>query len=564
MDKADRGHANETVASGQPVAGASRRDILIAGLAGVAVPGLAGLAVPLVAPLASLPAKAAPTVPPAMNHAPAGAGAPRSAGPSFEADLGAGSPLRIPFTPGERLREPEVRRSVDGVLATTLRAAYGYRDIGGYRLYLRGYEGQMPGPTLRVQPGDVLRLTLINDLPPNREQMPAFMNQPHMLNLTNFHFHGGHVSPAGVSDNVLRTMVPGSRYEVEIRIPQDHPRGTYWYHPHHHGSADVQLSSGMVGVLIIEDGPEQVPEVVAAKDVTMVLGEVVFDGFGMVEGFEALFSETSVRFLSLNGQRAPTITMRPGEVQRWRLVHAGYQDDLFLHLAGHRMEAIARDGIGLVLMGEGQVCTDQPERTDAVLIAPGQRIDVLVKAGAPGSYALQALPYNQGYPSPFGPIATLMVEGEPLDMALPGRLAPPPLPTIRDEEITNRRELVFSAVVPEAEAAAHWREFTFLIDGKVFDINRVDHAITLGAVEEWTLVNAHFHDHIFHIHVNPFELIKVNGDPIPPVWLDTVVLPRNGSLTFRSRFTDFPGRYVLHCHMMNHEEMGMMQLIEVS
>lgn len=560
MDKTERG-AVQAAPGTKP--GTSRREILAAGLAGLAVPGLAS---PLVAPLISLPARAAPATP-AMNHSPAppaGEGGPGRALPPEDMRFGAGAPLRSPFTPGEILREPQERRSVNGELVTTLRAAYGYRDIGGYRLYLRGFEDQMPGPTLRAQPGDVLRITLINDLPPNREQMPAYMNQPHMLNLTNFHVHGLHVSPAGLSDNVLRTMEPGQAYQIEIRIPEDHPRGTYWYHPHHHGSADVQLSSGMAGALIIEDGPEQVPEVAAAKDVTLVLGEVVFDGFGMVEGFDALFSETSVRFLSLNGQRAPTITMRPGEVQRWRLLHAGYQDDLFLHLADHKMQAIARDGIGLVIIGEGEVCTDQMERRDTVLIAPGQRIDVLVKAGAPGSYELEALPYNQGYPSPFGPIATLKVEGEPLEMALPGRLAPPPLPTIRDEEITNRRRVVFSAVVPENEAAAHWREFTFLIDGKTFDINRVDHAIKLGAVEEWTLVNAHFHDHIFHIHVNPFELIKVNGEDVPPVWLDTVVLPRNGSLTFRSRFTDFPGRYVLHCHMMNHEEMGMMQLIEVS
>lgn len=485
-------------------------------------------------------------------------------GPALEGAFSTGSPMRIPYEPGETLREPEVRRSVNGVLETTLRAAYGYRDIGGYRLYLRGFEDAMPGPTLRVKPGDVLKIKLINDLPPNREQMPAVMNQPHMLNLTNFHVHGLHVSPSGISDNVLRTMEPGQSYDIEIRIPEDHPRGTYWYHPHHHGSADVQLSSGMVGTIIIEDGPEQVPQVTAAKDVTMVLGEVVFDGFGMVEGFDALFSETSVRFLSLNGQRGPTITMRPGEVQRWRLVHAGYQDDLFLQLDQHQMHAIARDGVGLVIIGEGEVCTDQPERKDTVLIAPGQRIDVLVKAGVPGTYELKALPYNQGYPSPFGPIATLKVEGEPMAMELPGRLAPPPLPTIRDDEITHRRQLVFSAIVPENEAAAHWREFKFLIDGKTFDIDRVDHAIKLGAVEEWTLVNAHFHDHIFHIHVNPFELVKVNGEPIPPVWLDTVVLPRNGSLTFRSRFADFAGRYVLHCHMMNHEEMGMMQLIEVA
>ena len=528
----------------------SRRSFIAGGMVGMITPSVAGLLVSQVDAASMQHDSPSP---------PAGGGTQLVREPVRPG----GGPRRIPFVESEPLRQPEIRRSEKGELRTTLQAAYSWQEIGGYQLHLRGYEGMMPGPTLRLQPGDVLRIRLINDLPPNRETMPLQMNQPHMLNLTNFHFHGAHTSPDGISDNVLRTMEPGQSYDVEIRIPEDHPRGTYWYHPHHHGSADIQLSSGMVGAIVIEDGPEQVPEVAAAKDLTMVLGEVVFDGFGMVEGFDALFSETSTRFLSLNGQRNPTITMRPGEVQRWRLVHAGYQDDLFLALDSHQFHAIARDGVGLVIIGEGQICTDQPERKDALLIAPGQRIDVLVKADTPGTYDLKALPYNQGYPSPFGPIARVKVEGEPLPMPLPGRLAPPPLASIRDEEITYRRRLTFSANLPENDAAAHWREFSFLVDGRSFDINRVDHRVKLGAVEEWEIVNLHFHDHIFHIHVNPFELVKVNGEYVPSVWLDTVVLPRNGSITIRSRFLDYVGKYVLHCHMMNHEELGMMQLIEV-
>jgi Putative multicopper oxidases len=95
-------------------------------------------------------------------------------------------------------------------------------------------------------------------------------------------------------------------------------------------------------------------------------------------------------------------------------------------------------------------------------------------------------------------------------------------------------------------------------------MSRVDQRVRLGAVEEWTIVNLHVDDHIFHIHTNPFELIKVNGQPLAEtVWLDTVVLPRNGSLTFRSRFLDFTGRFMIHCHMMNHEDLGMMQVVEV-
>jgi FtsP/CotA-like multicopper oxidase with cupredoxin domain len=199
----------------------------------------------------------------------------------------------------------------------------------------------------------------------------------------------------------------------------------------------------------------------------------------------------------------------------------------------------------------------------AILIAPGQRIDVLVQAGPSGTYELHALPYSQGYPSPSGPMAKVVVSGEPIQMGLPAALPPGPLEVIRDDEVTGTRELVFTAILPETEAAGHWQEFSFMIDGKIFDVDRVDQRIPLGAVEEWTILNHQDDDQVFHIHVNPFHVIKVNGEPVDPVWLDTAIVPRGGSITFRSRFLDFTGKFVLHCHMMNHEELGMMQVVEV-
>jgi len=113
-----------------------------------------------------------------------------------------------------------------------LRLQYAYKDIGGYRLYMRTYEGAIPGPTLRVKPGDVVRIKLINDLPPNRDPAPATHSFPHHFNTTNFHSHGLHVSPGGNSDNVFRSMEPGENYEIEIAIPGEHVCGTNWYHPH--------------------------------------------------------------------------------------------------------------------------------------------------------------------------------------------------------------------------------------------------------------------------------------------------------------------------------------------
>ena len=484
------------------------------------------------------------------------------AGPDMPDSTGVRS---VPFTEGVPLTEPEVRRSADGELRTTLKVQYAYQEIGGFQLYMRNYEATIPGPTLRLRPGDKLKIRLVNDLPPNRDPMPAYIDQPHHLNTTNFHFHGSHVSPSGIADNVMRVMEPGRSYDIEIDIPADHTAGTYWYHPHHHGGADVQVASGMAGMVIIEGDFDGVPEIAAARDRAMVLGEVLFDAYGMIESMDTLFPEHAVRFQTLNGLRAPTIDMRPGEVQRWRLLHAGYQDDMFLRLEGHALHPIARDGIALAGMDQREIRTDHlKDEPTAMLIVPGQRVDVLVQAGAPGTYELRALPYDQGYTSPHGLVARLVVAGEPLPMKLPEKLPPPPLASIRDEEITGHRRLVFSSTAPEAADSEHWQEYKFQIDGKNFDPNRVDQRVRLGAVEEWTIVNTHVDDHIFHIHTNPFQLIKVNGETLAePVWLDTVVLPRKGSIVFRSRFLDFTGRFVLHCHMMNHEELGMMQVVEV-
>jgi FtsP/CotA-like multicopper oxidase with cupredoxin domain len=465
----------------------------------------------------------------------------------------------LPVLPAmdQPLLEPEVRRSVNGVLSTSLRCAYTYRDIGGIRLHLRAYEGGL-GPTLRMKPGETLKIRLINDLPPNRDLVPSNPSHPHQFNNTNFHFHGAHCSPGGIADNVMRSMVPGKAYDVEIALPADHTRGTYWYHPHHHGSADVQVASGMVGAIIVEGDFADVPEIVQARERIMLLSEVVFDAFGMVEDFGTLFPETATRFLAINGQRRPTIDMRPGEVQRWRLVGSQYQDNILVELDQHRLNVIAYDGIQLGALQEMR----------QLLMAPGQRADVLVQAGGPGTYELNAMPFDQGHDSPTGPLARVVVAGEPLLMKLPAALPKPPLETIRDSEITGRRTLVFGATEPQNNVAGHWQEYAFTVDGKIFDPARIDQRVRLGAVEEWTIRNTHRHDdHMFHIHTNPFQVIEIGGQPqVDRTWRDTVVVPqpaKGGSTVIRSRFLDYTGVFMMHCHMMNHEELGMMQAVEV-
>jgi FtsP/CotA-like multicopper oxidase with cupredoxin domain len=178
----------------------------------------------------------------------------------------------------------------------------------------------------------------------------------------------------------------------------------------------------------------------------LIINEVLFDYRGQIEIYDTVWPEAVPRFLAVNGQREPVIRVRPGEVQRWRIIDAAHEDNFRIGLDGHELHVVAYDGIRRRTM----------ESRKDLVIAPGQRADVLVKAGAPGVYALAALPNDQGYPSPIGPLARLIVEGEPLPMALPRiAIGDAPLAAIGDAEITNRRSIWLSTDNPENPAAAN-------------------------------------------------------------------------------------------------------------
>src|SRR5260370_17920861 len=126
----------------------------------------------------------------------------------------------------------------------------------------------------------------------------------------------------------MRLRERGKSDGIEITLPADHTRGTYWYHPHFHGSADVQVASGMVGAIVVEGDFADVPEIAQARERVMLLTEVVFDAFSMIEDFGTLFPGAATSFFALNGQRRPTIDIRPGEVPRSPLAGPQYHANI--------------------------------------------------------------------------------------------------------------------------------------------------------------------------------------------------------------------------------------------
>jgi FtsP/CotA-like multicopper oxidase with cupredoxin domain len=249
----------------------------------------------------------------------------------------------------------------------------------------------------------------------------------------------------------------------------------------------------------------------------------------------------------VNGQTKPAIDIAPGETQRWRIVNASVFTFMNLSLEGHVLHQIAADGNPLRAV----------RSRDAIVMAPGERVEVLVQGGPAGQYALRSLPWGQDLEFQAQdeyPIATLISSGpEQQPAPLPADLLP--FEDLRDVAIDRRREVVFSETLSP---------FRLYIDGRQFDHDRVDQTVWLGATEEWRLVNTSPDTHPFHIHVNDFQVISVNGEPVEPhSWEDTFPIDAFGEIVIRSRFLDFTGKTVYHCHILDHEDKGMMGIVEI-
>jgi FtsP/CotA-like multicopper oxidase with cupredoxin domain len=478
--------------------------------------------------------------------------------------------------------EPVVRTTTNGVLRDTLRAEVSLHEVGGRRIETATYGGLLPGKTWRVHRGDVIRVLLENRLAFPGRPAPEVklvdcgsrqMVAAHLASMTNevasvdttlqlatnLHTHGLQVSPVGNADNPLIDLRPGEACEYRIAIPNDQPGGFDWYHPHRHGATAKQTWAGMAGVIVVVGPLDSVPEIAAAVERVMVLQELWVNDSGRVPTgiplpvvgmtpFTTVGAVPTDFLFTVNGVVQPAIPARPGQVQRWRLVNAAPHHFFLLRLDGHAFYQVAQDGIALPRVRPVQ----------EILLAPGNRVEVLVKAGPEGTYRFRAASYDQGHPGgpmPEVQLGTLNVGGEAMDMRLPtGSLptVPPPGPP------TNERRITFQGQILTAPVS-------FSLDSMVFDPRRPAQRVRVGTVEDWTLVNQDVFQHPFHIHVNPFQVIEINGAPVAePIWWDTFVLPAHGTVKVRMFFRpDVTGVTVYHCHILPHEDNGMIATFEL-
>lgn len=439
----------------------------------------------------------------------------------------AGLLLPAPLFGGQRsVVEP---RSVD----LELIAAWQPVAVAGQAAQLATYNGQFPGPLLRLREGDHVRLRLINRL---RES-------------TNLHLHGLHIPPS--VDDPFLMVPPGESVMYEFTLPPG-SAGTYWYHPHMHGKVATQLFAGLAGPLIV-DGPLDwftrlrriADRVVVLKDLSLSGGvpstHSMFDWMNGKEG----------DLLLVNGLVAPTLRARRGML-RLRLVNASNARYYNLALEQHHLHLIGTDA-GFV---------GAPVELDSLLLAPGERADVLVRLRDPGSFRLLNLPYNRGgmmmghgRPTALSlPQAMLTIEADEAGtMALPGRLAS--VESVVAGVDAPHRRFVLGAAMMGAR---------FYINGRSFDEGRVDVQARRGAVEVWDVENPTAMDHPFHLHVYPFQIAARGGRPEALVaWKDVVNVPARGSVRLTVPLRNFSGRTVYHCHIVEHEDRGMMGQLAV-
>jgi suppressor of ftsI len=433
------------------------------------------------------------------------------------------------------------------------------------------FNGASVAPVIRASPGDVLNVTYINDLPPKSPESCAISP---CVDMTNLHFHGLTVSPNSPQDDVLGMMaMPGQVLHYTVKIPRDHPPGLFWYHTHPHGESHRQVLDGMSGAIVIEGIERYVPEVARVRErVLVVRGRSIDHDAQAAElrhqvevpskgcGGEA---EKVEEIFTVNGTVRPRLEIAPGERQFWRIVNASADRYLDLQLDGQLLEIVALDGMPLAYHDR-----EHPKRiTNHLLVSPAGRLEAIVTGPPAGTHsALRTLCVDtgpDGDPNPEMVLADVaqrpLGRGSNVSSEQPHALDhhPPAYKPI-DLEPLKKTAPDFTVTFTEDKNGFYINGRKFAMDAPPMTTARV------GTYQHWRIVNATGELHPFHIHQVHFLAYAENGLPLTqPVWLDTVNVPYRGSADVILDFTDpvIKGMSVFHCHLLNHEDKGMMAKI---
>ncbi|WP_078616278.1 multicopper oxidase family protein [Streptomyces albus] len=439
-----------------------------------------------------------------------------------------------------RLLEPD--RDARGVRTFELKARAGTsRLLPDKRTPTWGVNGSFLGPTLRARRGDRVAVTFDNRLPET----------------TTLHWHGMHL-PAPMDGGPHQAVPTGGRWRPRWRI--DQPAATLWYHPHPHGATSDHVTRGVAGLFLLEDEHSEasgLPNTYGVDDVPLIIQDRAFEDDGSFSLRGASFAESLAGVGSLgvlgdtilvNGTRDPHLPVSTRLV-RLRILNGSNARVYDLGLTDGRAFHLVAQEAGLL---------SAPVRLRRLRLAPAERAEIVVPFEPDERVVLRSYPPDLGVDFPnrrldggedtfdllqFRTAATLRETGE-----VPARLSGAP-EAVRAPRGARRRRFELSGVQ---------------INGSTMDMNRIDVVVPAGAVELWDVIGIDGRPHSFHVHGTSFSVVSSGGRPVPERLRglkDTVYLPPGETVRLAvpmPEHTDPTTPYMYHCHMLWHEDQGMM------
>jgi FtsP/CotA-like multicopper oxidase with cupredoxin domain len=414
-----------------------------------------------------------------------------------------------------------------------LTAAEGSHDFGqGRPTPTWGFNGDYLGPTLRAARGEEVVVNVHNRLSED----------------TTVHWHGMHL-PAAMDGGPHQPIAPGETWSPSWRV--DQPAATLWYHPHPHGETEQHVYRGLAGMFLVEDGTAAargLPHEYGVDDIPVIVQDKKFTGDGRLDDRPGMLSGIGVLgdTVAVNGTVAPYLDVTTERV-RLRLLNGSTARTYQFGFADDRPFAVVGTDGGLL---------PAPHRTTRVMLSPGERAEIVVDL-VPGERAVL-----RSTPPPLGvSLLDRFVGGDDtldiLQLRAADRLAPRP-------EVPERL-----VEVPPLDPAEAVRTRTFRlsgnqINGERMDMDRIDATTAPGSVEVWEVTNSDGIPHNFHVHGVQFQVLTMDGEPPAPEWSgwqDTIYLPPEVRFEIVMRLPPYPDPtmpYMYHCHLLTHEDSGMM------